>query len=186
MAGTEDVIVDTACDYLQLVPAGTELFQADYQLHPQSAQETILRECLKSLQDDYEYIIIDSPSSLGPLTICSLVAADSLLFPLLCRPDAVEQLGYLLQLVVDLRKRFPFRFTIAGIVFNRCNHLDEVRKVISEEAYKSIKDIVLPVTIPFGETPDNAAEGVGKPFVMDDVMLEPSQQFFHLTSALAG
>lgn len=184
-AAGRDIVVDTPFAFLRLLPSGPELFQADYQFGETPAKDTFLRECLMPLRDEYDYIVIDSPSSLGFLMVSAIIASDSLLLPLLCRPGAVEQLGYLLQLAVAVRQRMNFEFKISGILLNRCRDLEEARTNLSDTSFASIENIVFPTTIPVFDDPRHGA-GAKDPLVAYDVMAEPSRRYFDLTAAMVG
>ncbi len=186
LAGTaepKDVLMTTAFDCLEFLPSGTELFQTDSPLRVITNKEMILRDRLASLRDRFDHIIIDSPSSLGFLTVCSLAAADSLLLPLWCRPDAVTQLAYLLQLAVSVRQRLNSEFKISGALFTRCETIDEARRVIDDDAFKSIEDIVLSETIPALSDLRDVA-GQRQPEVSRDIMSAVSRRYLDLTATM--
>src|SRR5690606_21659489 len=79
-----DVIQETNIDNLFLIPATIQLAGAEIELVPTISREIRLRKALQLIVDDYDYIIIDCPPSLGILTINSLTAADSVLIPIQC------------------------------------------------------------------------------------------------------
>src|SRR6267378_2899933 len=131
--------------YLDVVPATQDLVGAELELVNQSARETRMREALRDLRDEYGYVIIDCPPSLGLLTLNMLTAADSVIIPIQCEYLALE--GVLL--------------TMYDARLNLC-------KQVAEEAKEYFGGRMFNVTVPrnvrLAEAPS-----FGKPIVLYDV-----------------
>lgn len=97
-----DVIVHTQMPFLDLVPSHINLVGAEIELVDVPQREHLLRKVLDSVRQDYDFIVIDCPPSLGLLTLNSLTAADAVLIPVQCEFYALEGLGQLLLLGQEL------------------------------------------------------------------------------------
>ncbi len=121
---------------LALIPSNPDLSAAEWNLHSQAEPEQALQRALQPIQNDYSYIIIDCPPSLGLLTIAGLIAAHSVLVPLQCEYFAMEGLTQLLETIRKVKLRWNPHLVLEGIVltmFDRRNNLshqvaNEVRK----------------------------------------------------------
>ena len=98
-ASMAEVIQQTEIDGLSVAPADGNLTGAEIELVSSFARESKLKAALAEIRDNYDYILIDSPPSLGLLTVNSLTAADSFLVPLQCEYFALEGLSQLLHTV---------------------------------------------------------------------------------------
>ena len=85
-----DVIVSSAVENLDLIPATIELAGAEVELVNVAGRESVLKNALAEIRDEYDYIFIDCPPSLGLLTINALTAADSVIIPIQCEYYALE------------------------------------------------------------------------------------------------
>src|SRR5690349_1654372 len=95
-ANARSFIVRTAIDHLSLMPATRDLTGAEIELVTQPQRESRLRQLLAEVQNDFQFILIDSPPSLGLLTLNALVAATRVLIPLNCEYFALEGIAELL------------------------------------------------------------------------------------------
>src|SRR5205814_6343926 len=102
----------TALEELDLIPATLDLVGAEIELVNQPARESMLKAALAAVQNEYRYLLIDCPPSLGLLTINALVAADSVLVPLQCEYYAMEGLVHLLKTVRPCEQAHNPRLTI--------------------------------------------------------------------------
>jgi chromosome partitioning protein len=152
-----EVILSTPFPNLFLIPSSFELAATEVELINQKDREYKLKKALESIKDEYKYIIIDSPPSLGLLTINGLVACDSVLIPVQCEYYALEGLGKLLQ-VIDLIKRSlnrnlkieGFLLTMYDARTNLSQQVEEeVRSVFKEKVYNTI----IPKNVKLAEAP---------------------------------
>jgi len=160
-------VMPTALASLDLVPAGQRLPGAEVELVGLMARETRLRNSLAQVRGDYEYILVDSPPSLGLLTVNSLTASDSVLIPLQCEYLALEGLTQLIGAIRLVQDHLNPGLRIEGVLLTmfdaRLNLsqqvADEARKFFSERVYKT----VIPRNVRLSEAPS-----FGKPIVLYD------------------
>lgn len=171
-----EVICETALEQLQVLPSNTSLIGAEIELveHPQ--RERVLATALEPLKDDYDFIIIDCPPSLGLLTLNALTAADSLLVPLQCEFYAMEGLGQLMQTVRLVQDELNPRLKIGGILltmFDGRNNLShqvsaEIREHFGDKVYRS----VIPRNVRLSEAPS-----YGQPVLLYDIASRGAQAY---------
>ena len=166
-AEIQQAIMPTALSTLDLMPAGQRLSGAEVELVGMMARETRLKTCLAKVRDEYDYILIDSPPSLGLLTINSLTASDSVLIPLQCEYLALEGLTQLIGAIRLVQDHLNPALRIEGVLLTmfdaRLNLsqqvADEARKFFAERVYKT----VIPRNVRLSEAPS-----FGKPIVLYD------------------
>jgi chromosome partitioning protein len=166
-AEIQDAIMPTALSTLDLMAAGQRLSGAEVELVGMMARETRLKSCLTKIRDDYDYVLIDSPPSLGLLTINSLTASDSVLIPLQCEYLALEGLTQLIGAIRLVQDHLNPALRIEGVLLTmfdaRLNLsqqvAEEARKFFAERVYKT----VIPRNVRLSEAPS-----FGKPIVLYD------------------
>ena len=141
-----ELVMGTDYDYLFLLPSHIRLVGAEIELVERENREQVLALALMEIRDDYEFIIIDCPPSLGLMTLNGLSAADGLIIPIQAEYFALEGLSQLLQTVRVIQKRINPRLKIEGILVTmydkrlnlaRSVH-NEVRNYFSEKVFKTI------------------------------------------------
>jgi chromosome partitioning protein len=160
-------ICPTALANLDLVPAGQSLSGAEVELVGMMARETRLKLALGKARDEYEFILVDSPPSLGLLTINALTASDSVLIPLQCEYLALEGLTQLIGAIRLVQDHLNPGLRIEGVLLTmfdaRLNLsqqvADEARKFFSERVYRTL----VPRNVKLSEAPS-----FGKPIVLYD------------------
>jgi chromosome partitioning protein len=160
-------VMPTALANLDLVPAGQRLSGAEVELVGMMARETRLKNALATVRDEYDFILIDGPPSLGLLTVNALTAADSVLIPLQCEYLALEGLTQLISAIRLVQDHLNPGLRIEGVLLTmfdtRLNLsqqvADEARKFFAERVYKS----VIPRNVKLSEAPS-----FGKPIVLYD------------------
>src|ERR1700716_1573096 len=135
--------------YLDVVPATQDLVGAELELVNQKARETRMREALRDLRDEYGYVIIDCPPSLGLLTLNMLTAADSVIIPIQCEYYALEGLSQLLNTVKLVQRNFNPALAIEGVLLTMYDaRLNLSRQVAEEEAKEYFGSQMFGITIP--------------------------------------
>jgi chromosome partitioning protein len=114
--GTADVIMPTGIDNLDLLPANIDLSAAEVQLVGEVARESALARALKSVEDDYDVVLIDCQPSLGLLTVNALVASHGVLIPLACEYFAMRGVALLVDTITKVQDRLNPRLTMDGII----------------------------------------------------------------------
>ena len=141
------------------MPATLQLAGAEIELTSMMARESRLKGSLAEVNDQYDYILIDCPPSLGHLTINSFTASDSILIPVQCEYYALEGLSQLLNTVRLVQKHFNPELEIEGVLLtmydartNLGNEVvEEVRKYFREKVYETI----IPRNIRLSEAPSH-------------------------------
>lgn len=145
-APAKDVIRKTQVDRLDIISADTRLHGAEIELVPRIAREKILAQALNSLNNNYEFMVIDCPPSLGLLTLNALAAATSIIVPMQCEYFALEGLAHLMKTVKLIQKHVNPHLEIEGIVLTmydgRLNLskqvADEIAAVFGSRVYKTM------------------------------------------------
>ena len=150
MNGTEmqDVIVPSPVEDVFVAPATIQLAGAEIELVSVMARESVLRYVLEPVRDQYDYIFVDCPPSLGLLTVNSLVAADSLLIPIQCEFYALEGLTKLLESMRMVKGRLNPSLEIYGVVMTMFDARTTLSKQVVEEVRDYFGDKVFQSVIP--------------------------------------
>ena len=165
--GAKDCIINTEFKNLDVIPANIALAGAEFELVELSRREKRLREGLAAVKEDYDYIIIDCPPSLGILTVNSLVAADGIIIPMQCEYYALEGLSQLMISIRQVKKLYNPDIEITGILLTMYNgRLNLTMQVVNElKRYYANKLISTPVVrnVRISEAPSH-----GKPIISYD------------------
>ncbi|EXJ24380.1 Chromosome (plasmid) partitioning protein ParA [Alkalibacterium sp. AK22] len=153
----EDVVMATSRDNLSVVPATIQLAGAEVELTSLMARETRLKSAVETLADQYDYVLIDCPPSLGHLTINAFTASDSVLIPVQCEYYALEGLSQLLNTVRLVQKHFNKDLKVEGVLLTMLDArtnlgfevVNEVKKYFREKVYQTI----IPRNIRLSEAP---------------------------------
>lgn len=139
-AGIKEVIHSTDLPCLDMIPSGIDLFPAAGKLSGRTDNQRILRLLLAEAAGEYDYILLDPPSSYEFLSIATVAASDWILALTPDREDFQDEIGRLLQLVRYIRYTHKLSVKLAGIVFNRCTDgsfsIDEFVKTHSADGLK--------------------------------------------------
>ncbi|MCP3872167.1 MAG: ParA family protein [Desulfobacteraceae bacterium] len=144
----KDAVVKTEMSFLDIMPAGLNLSQAASKLAKHSGNEKILRLFLKDVEGEYDYVIIDSPSSYSFLTNTAMTAADWLLVCMTCRHNSVEDFHNLLRTIKNIRKAHDVPLKLAGLLFNRCETKGKIQSFIKKQNLSDVKKLVYNTFIP--------------------------------------
>lgn len=163
----KSVVLPTDVENLYVLPSTIQLAGAEIELVPTISREVRLKRALESLSDEYDYIIIDCPPSLGLLTLNALTAADSVIIPVQCEYYALEGLSQLLNTVRLVQKHLNQSLQIDGVLLTMLDArtnlgiqvIDEVKKYFQDRVYHSI----IPRNIRLSEAPSH-----GKPIIIYD------------------
>lgn len=138
----------TKIENLYIIPSSIELAGSEVELVGAMSRETILKKALSKLTDSFDFIIIDSPPSLGLLAINALTAADKVIIPVQCEYYALEGLGQLLNTIKLVRKNLNPTLTIGGVVLTMYDSRTKLSKEVVEEVQKFFGDKVLKTIVP--------------------------------------
>ncbi len=153
----KDVVLPSSRENLSVVPATIQLAGAEVELTSLMARETRLKSAVQTVKDDYDYILIDCPPSLGHLTINAFTASDSVLIPVQCEYYALEGLSQLLNTVRLVQKHFNKELKVEGVLLTMLDArtnlgfevVNEVKKYFREKVYATI----IPRNIRLSEAP---------------------------------
>jgi chromosome partitioning protein len=162
-----NAIVKTSITNLELIPCNIHLTGAEIELVGVLSRETRLKKALSEIKDSYDYIIMDSPPSLGLLTLNALVAADSILIPIQCEFYALEGVSQLLNTISLVRDGLNPSLQIEGVLLTMADFrtnltvevINEIRNYFKEKVYQTI----IPRNIRLSEAPS-----YGKPINLYD------------------
>lgn len=166
---------------LDILPANINLAGADLEIAKiEKNREQRLKETLASVVDEYEYIIIDCPPSLGLLNTNALTAADSVLIPVQCEYYALEGVTQLLQTIRLVQKLFNPSLKIEGLLLTMYDARTKLSSEVAQEVYKHFKEkayrTYIPRNIKLSEAPS-----VGKSIYDYDMSCEGSRAYVALT-----
>lgn len=175
-AALMEAVSKTEFNFLDILPAGFNLFSAAQKLSRLTANEKILRLLLEDVRGDYDHIIVDAPSSYGFLSIAALTAADGLLISLCPRLNRTEDIHCLLKSIKYIRNTHGTPLKIAGVLFNRCLGEEEIRQFIEEQNLQETRELVCTAFIP---EDDGVELAVRKrtPLALHDVKSPASQGY---------
>jgi len=173
------VIRSTSVENLYAIPATIQLAGAEIELVPTISREVRLKRALEEIKEQFDYIIIDCPPSLGLLTLNSLTASDSVIIPVQCEYYALEGLSQLLNTVRLVQKHLNHDLKIEGVLLTMLDArtnlglqvIDEVKKYFKEKVYKTI----IPRNIRLSEAPSH-----GEPIITYDPKSRGAEVYLEL------
>ena len=143
-----DAVLETAIDYLYLVPSNIDLVGAELEMVNLEDREEKMKEALEPIKNDFDFIIIDCSPSLGLITINALTAADSVIVPVQCEYFALEGLGKLLNTIKIIQSRLNPELEIEGILLTMYDVRLRLSNQVVEEVRTHFQDIVFDTLIP--------------------------------------
>ncbi|MFC4402334.1 ParA family protein [Gracilibacillus xinjiangensis] len=174
-----DVLVQTQINHMDIIPATIQLAGAEIELVSTISREIRLKKAIDSVRDQYDYVIIDCPPSLGLLTINALTAADSVLIPVQCEYYALEGLSQLLNTIRLVQKHLNQDLAIEGVLLTMLDArtnlgiqvIEEVKKYFQSKVYQSI----IPRNVRLGEAPSH-----GQPIITYDPKSKGAEVYLDL------
>ena len=158
-ASVDQVIRHTAVDNLDAIPASIDLSGAAIELVGQEERDFFLKRSLEPVKNQYDYILIDCPPSLGILTLNGLAAADAVLIPMQCEYFALEGITLLLQTVKKVQKSINSKLSIGGIFFTMYDSRTRLaQQVVTQvKAYfgDSVFNTIIPRNVRLSEAPSH-------------------------------
>ncbi len=145
---TENVIIRSVCPNLDIIPCNIDLTGAEIELVGALSRETRLRKALEQVIDQYDYIFIDSPPSLGLITLNALVAADSIIIPIQCEFYALEGVSQLINTLNLVREGLNPGLAIEGVLMTMADYRTNLTNEVINEIKGYFKDKVYKAVIP--------------------------------------
>lgn len=143
-----DVISPTMIPGLSIIPCNIDLAAAEVDLVDMPQRESKLKNVLDGIKDQYDYIFIDCPPSLGLLTLNALVASDSVIIPIQSEFFALEGLSQLMNTIKIVKQRLNSQLTINGVVLTMYDTRTTMSKQVTEEIYKYFGEKIYTVPVP--------------------------------------
>ncbi|RKQ32968.1 ParA family protein [Oceanobacillus halophilus] len=175
----ENVVISSNVDNLDLIPATIQLAGAEIELVPIISREIRLKKALETMKEEYDYIIIDCPPSLGLLTLNALTASDTVIIPVQCEYYALEGLSQLLNTIRLVQKHLNKSLMIEGVLLTMLDArtnlgiqvIEEVKKYFQDKVYQSI----IPRNVRLGEAPSH-----GQPIITYDPRSKGAEVYLEL------
>ena len=143
-----DVIFDTEVENLHIIPSSIDLAAAEVDLVSMPRRESRLKDALAPIKNNYDYIFIDCPPSLGLITLNALVASDEVIIPIQSEFFALEGLVQLMNTIKIVKQRLNANLTINGVVLTMHDTRTSMSKQVTEELYKYFGDKIYTVPVP--------------------------------------
>ncbi len=182
-APVKKAIYPTETENLFILPARSDLAGANVELLNLKDRQNCLREILYQVTEDFEYILIDCPPSLGILTINAFVAADSLLIPIQCEYFALEGLSDLMDTLDRIRLGFNPDIQIEGVLLTmfdeRLNLSSQIAENVRSCLGQSMFETIIPRNVRLAEAPS-----FGKPIIMYDPRSKGADSYMRLAREL--
>lgn len=175
----KEVIVPTDLRYFHVVPAGIDLIGAELELVELEKREFVLRNILYPVRNNFDFIILDCPPSLGLLTINALTAADSVIIPVQCEYFALEGLSQVMRTIGLVQKSLNPSLDIEGILLTMFDGRNNLSHQVAEEIKGHFKEkvfnSVIPRNVALGEAPSH-----GKPIITYNINSRGAQSYLGL------
>ena len=177
--GIRQVIRQTELPNFHVAPSSVDLVGAELELADAMGREFYLRKALAEVVRDYDYILIDSPPSLGLLTVNGLTAANSVFVPMQCEYFAIEGVAQLLNTIDRVRDMLNPALEIEGIALtmydDRMNLARQVAEEVRTHFGEKVYATVIPRNVRLGEAPS-----FGKPIILYDIRSRGSEAYVNL------
>ncbi len=155
----EGVIIKTKFENLDFLPSSIDLAGAEVELVSVIGREKMLKNSIDPVRDDYDYIIIDSPPSLGLITLNALAASDEVLIPIQCEFYALEGLSQLINTITLVKKHINSHLKIEGVVLTMFDARTNLSSEVVEEVVRYFPDkihkVIVPRNVRLGEAPSH-------------------------------
>lgn len=174
-----EVVQTTELQYLNVVPSSISLVGAEVELVSMMSREVRLKSVLSEITDEYDYIILDCPPSLGLLTINTLTAAGSVIIPIQCEYYALEGLGQLMNTVKLVQQHLNPDLVIEGVLLtmfdSRLNLSRQVSQEVREHFNSKVYSTVISRNVRLSEAPS-----FGKPIILYDILSSGAENYMSL------
>ncbi len=178
-----NAILSTELPLLFVLPADKNLAGAEVEMVETNSREYVLKKILGEIKQDYDYIIIDCPPSLGLLTINGLTAADSLLVPIQCEYFALEGVTELFDTLARLRRGLNPQLVIEGLLLTMYDERTNLSAAVAQDLRdfygKQVLKTVIPRNVRLAEAPS-----YGKPIILYDIRSKGAESYIQLAKEI--
>lgn len=182
-AQAKDVILKSEMPYLDLLPSDIDLVGAEIEMINYPNRETVLKNILETVRNDYDFIVIDCSPSLGLITVNALVAADSVVVPVQTEFFALEGLGKLLNTIKIVQNRLNTELAIEGILMTMYDGRLRLCNQVVSEVRRHFEDIVFSSII-HRNTRLSEAPSFGKPVILYDADSKGAVNYLNLAKEI--
>lgn len=182
-ASAQEVLIENVYPSLDVIPCNINLTGAEIELVGALSRETRLKKALAAIVDKYDFIFIDSPPSLGLLTLNALVASDSVIVPIQCEFYALEGVSQLMNTLALIRDNLNTSLSVEGVLLTMADFrtnlttevINEIKEYFKDKVYKTI----IPRNVRLSEAPSH-----GKPITLYDSGSIGSQKYRSLAAEI--
>lgn len=175
----KNVRVKTSTEHMDIIPATIDLAGAEIELVSAMSREFRLKTALQEIRDEYDYILIDCPPSLGLLTVNALAASDFIFVPIQCEYFALEGLGQLMRTIQIVQKHLNPKLEINGVVLTmfdaRTNLAQQVIEEVKNHFQNKVYNTIIPRNVRLSEAPS-----FGEPIITYDPSSKGAQAYMNL------
>lgn len=179
----ENAVLPTELPLLSVLPADKNLAGAEVELVDAEAREYRLKTLLSNVKNQYDYIIIDCPPSLGLLTLNGLTAADSLLVPIQCEYFALEGVTELFDTLARLRRGLNPQLMIEGLLLTMYDERTNLSAAVAQDLRDfygtQVLKTVIPRNVRLAEAPS-----YGKPIILYDIRSRGAESYIQLAKEI--
>jgi chromosome partitioning protein len=179
----QNVVLNTELPFLKVLPSDRNLIGAEVELVDAKEREFKLREALRSIENEYDYIIIDCPPSLGLLTLNALTAANSLLVPIQCEYYALEGVTELFDTLARIRRSLNPSLTIEGLLLTMYDERTNLSAAVASDLRdfygRQVFEAVIPRNVRLAEAPS-----YGKPIIIYDIKSKGAESYIQLAKEI--
>ncbi len=176
-------IVKTELDYLYILPSTGEMRGFDADILNVEGKEFLLKSILEPVKDDYDFLLVDTPPSLGYITLNSLVSSDYVLIPLQAEYYSLEGLTQLLESIKDVQKVLNPALEILGILITMFDERTNLSKQVEEEVRRYFGEKVFSTRIP-RNIRISEAPSFGLPVILYDVKSKGAKSYLSLAKEI--
>lgn len=176
----DGIILSTELPCLDLIPSSISLVGAEVELVNVISREQRLKKAIKPIMDNYDYIVIDCPPSLGLLTLNTLTAAHSVIIPIQCEYYALEGLSQLMNTIDLVKENLNPTLTIEGVLLTMYDGRLNLSRQVSDEVRRHfngrVYETVISRNVRLSEAPS-----FGKPIILYDILSTGAENYLSLT-----
>jgi chromosome partitioning protein len=179
----KDIVHSTQLEFLELIPAGRDLYGAEIELASTLNRERQLERALSDLRQAYEFVFIDCPPSLGLLTLNALCVASHVIIPLQCEYYALEGLAGLLETVKLVREQLNPELGLEGILLTMVDQRNNLSRQVGKEVRDhfgiEVFETEIPRNVRLSEAPSH-----GKPALLYDIHSKGAISYLQLADEI--
>jgi len=179
----QNIVHNTELTLLKILPSDKNLIGAEIELVEVESREYKLKELVRGIEDQYDFIIIDCPPSLGILTLNALTAANSLLVPIQCEYYALEGVTELFDTLARIRRSLNPSLTIEGLLLTMYDERTNLSAAVAADLRdfygNQVFETVIPRNVRLAEAPS-----YGKPVILYDIRSRGAESYLQLAKEI--